>query len=320
MRLPSPPSAPPTVLLGALSRYTPLPKLAKAVVAATFRPMTFPRTRLENALAPSMRMPCWVFPEMTLRSPANGPPTETNGVPLTNTPLIELPRAVVPDAFSPMRLPTTRRFDEDKPFTSTPFWLLPEMVLAWAEVGPPMRTFAEFVTEMPLIVLPWSAPAASSPMTQPSMTWRSPPMMRMPSALKRLIRSERSVTGPAARRRPSVPLVLEMPFSSMTGEPANPGCVDPSMTSSSVTVGRELVGKIVKPPDGMLKEIVSGPGDALASRMAWRRVPAPFSLVATTEKLAANEAQALKHSPARSAMNRVFMVRSSEEVFCDFVH
>jgi hypothetical protein len=55
-----------------------------------------------------------------------------------------------------------------------------------------------------------------------------------------------------------------------------------------VIEGRKDVGLIVfTPPPGMLKVIVSRPGLAFASVMAWRSDPGPLSLVFVTVKVAA---------------------------------
>jgi hypothetical protein len=60
------------------------------------------------------------------------------------------------------------------------------------------------------------------------------------------------------------------------------------MTTGSVIVGKLEVGEIVRTPaPGILKTIVSRPGEALASRIACWREPAPLSLVLVTVKVLA---------------------------------
>ena len=62
-----------------------------------------------------------------------------------------------------------------------------------------------------------------------------------------------------------------------------PGCVYPSMTTGPVMSGSTEVSVIVcTPAPGMLNAIVSGPAAALASSNAWRKLPAPESLVFVT--------------------------------------
>ena len=58
----------------------------------------------------------------------------------------------------------------------------------------------------------------------------------------------------------------------------------PSIVSASVTVGR-LLPSVIVPVTA--KVIVSAPGTALASRIAWRSDPGPESLVVVTLKLVA---------------------------------
>ena len=62
-----------------------------------------------------------------------------------------------------------------------------------------------------------------------------------------------------------------------------PGCVYPSIVTGDVTGGRAVAMAIVWTPlPTMLNAIVSGPGFALASRIAWRSEPGPVSAVAVT--------------------------------------
>jgi hypothetical protein len=60
------------------------------------------------------------------------------------------------------------------------------------------------------------------------------------------------------------------------------------MKTASVTTGSCVAGVIVCTPDPvMVKSIVSRPGLALASRIAWRSEPAPESFVFVTVNVAA---------------------------------
>ena len=62
-----------------------------------------------------------------------------------------------------------------------------------------------------------------------------------------------------------------------------PGCEYPLIVTPSVLAGSAVAGTIVcTPPPVMLKAIVSGPGLALASRIACRSDPTPLSAVVVT--------------------------------------
>jgi len=52
--------------------------------------------------------------------------------------------------------------------------------------------------------------------------------------------SPRTVLRPAARMRPLAPGPARNPLSSMSGAPANPGCVEPSIRTGTV-MGENLV-------------------------------------------------------------------------------
>ena len=63
----------------------------------------------------------------------------------------------------------------------------------------------------------------------------------------------RTVLPPALIVNPSTPLTPALvPFNSMIGVPAKPGCVVPSMITGLVIVGKALVGAIVCKPLPML--------------------------------------------------------------------
>ena len=70
----------------------------------------------------------------------------------------------------------------------------------------------------------------------------------------------------------------------MTGVPANPGCVVPSMTTGWLITGNADNSVIVcTPPPGMSNTIVSrSPLSAFESMIAWRSEPGPLSLVLVT--------------------------------------
>ena len=80
---------------------------------------------------------------------------------------------------------------------------------------------------------------------------------------------------------PAAPTAL--PSISTIGRPLDPAWVVPAMVTGSEIVGRGVSGRIVLGPGaGMAKVIVSAPGFALASRIAWRNEPVPESLVFRT--------------------------------------
>src|SRR4051812_26609191 len=85
-----------------------------------------------------------------------------------------------------------------------------------------------------------------------------------------------------------------------------PGWVYPSTVTGSVVFGSQVVSTIVwTPAPGIAKAIVSAPGVALESRIAWRRDPAPESVVVVTVKVAAeSDAAAAKKSTAACRTRR----------------
>ena len=63
----------------------------------------------------------------------------------------------------------------------------------------------------------------------------------------------------------------------------DPDCVYPSTVTGPVICGSALAGEMVWTPEPTIaKPIVSAPPAALASRIAWRREPAPLSAVVVT--------------------------------------
>src|SRR5690348_2620172 len=99
----------------------------------------------------------------------------------------------------------------------------------------------------------------------------------------------------------------------MIGAPANPGCVVASRIAGSVTTGSWDSRLTVLGPVPIENATRSKPGLALASRIAWRRLPGPESLAlitvnvaavagaATTAGEAAAPIPAARATPARNA-------------------
>ena len=162
------------------------------------------------------------------------------------------------------------------------------MTLRCAAVVPPMMLRAELM-RMPLAVFARAVtPLASIPIQQPSITFPPPDEISMPLSLKRLMTRPRSKQLLVVMRKPSVEAGVPVPFNSISGAPAKPGCVVPSMVSGSVIAGSRLMGNSVSPePPPMLKSITSTPAAAFASVIAWRNEPAPVSFVTVTVKVAA---------------------------------
>src|SRR5262249_6462913 len=109
-----------------------------------------------------------------------------------------------------------------------------------------------------------------------------PDWRRIPAPPKRLITNPRAVLLPPLMVNPFTPDPALLPFNSMIGVPANPGCVVPSMVTGPVMVGKADSGAMVCTPEPMAKVIVSGPGFALALSRVQRSEPMPLSLVLVT--------------------------------------
>src|SRR5436305_10496624 len=105
---------------------------------------------------------------------------------------------------------------------------------------------------------------------------------------KRLMTKPRTVLLPASICRPLAFAPALVPFNSMIGFPAKPGCVVPSMMTGSVIAGRGEGGRIVCAPAPILKLIVSVPTVLLAVMIASRSEPGvgfallPLSAVVVT--------------------------------------
>jgi hypothetical protein len=102
-----------------------------------------------------------------------------------------------------------------------------------------------------------------------------------------------------------------VPSNLISGAPAKPGCVVPSMSISVEMVGSALAGVMVCRPLPMLNVIVSAPANALASSIAARSVhtapavaQAPLPAVASLASpvlLTTNVAASARSLPASSA-------------------
>ena len=127
-------------------------------------------------------------------------------------------------------------------------------------------------------------------------------------------------------RRPTVWAGALVPSSLISGVPAKPGCVVPSMSISVEIVGSALAGVIVcNPPAPMLKVMASAPARALASWMAARSVqtaPAvaqtPLPAVASaaspvllTTNVAASAPPTPAHSIHATTHTRIHMLGSA---------
>ncbi len=169
---------------------------------------------------------------------------------------------------------------------------LPVMRLRCAGDVPPMMFDEEFETVMPFPVLAClTMLSGSRPMMLPSTRLLPPVWRKMPLPLNLLMTRPRMTESPAVMSRPEAALMngddekMLAPLSSMTGDPAKPGCVVPSMVTGSLMVGSVVFNLMVRTPaPGMLKVMRSCPGTALASRTAWRSEPAPASFVFVTAK------------------------------------
>src|SRR5882672_8304320 len=109
----------------------------------------------------------------------------------------------------------------------------------------------------------------------------------MASPLNRLMAKARMTHALLAMVNPTTPPDPALaPLISMMAALTKPGCVDPSMVSAWVITGRAFAGLIVKLAAGRLNAMISGPGFALASRMACCNDPSLERLVLVTENVA----------------------------------
>src|SRR5689334_2558878 len=160
---------------------------------------------------------------------------------------------------------------------------------------------------VPAASVPRKLPATVSPpllivMSRPYQWFSTRPRIVLPSL-------------PAARTSPSVVIALPSITTRCTElSPSRgpllfalePGCENPLIVTGLVIAGSWVAGVIVwTPAAGMSKSIVSAPGFAFASRIAWRREPAPESLVFVTvyvlPSAAAASVQAKTEAADRSA-------------------
>ena len=112
--------------------------------------------------------------------------------------------------------------------------------------------------------------------------------MSIPALVKRLIAKARIVEPPAESVMPLTNPPAEPPSNSISGIPAKPGWVEPSMMTGKLIRGSSESGWIVCGPSlGMLKWISSGrPALGPTAFMASRSEPAPESAVLMTIKVA----------------------------------
>jgi len=157
------------------------------------------------------------------------------------------------------------------------------MMLRSLAAEPPMT-----LLEVPLLMMtPFplasaTVPAGSVPSRLPlSVSEPAPTVSGLPH---RLIASARTVMGVNEALKQTEEK-LPSRATSMSGVPANPGCVVPSIVTPSTTtiVGKSDASTIECVPEPvMLKAIVCGPAALLASVMAWRSEPTPVSAVVVT--------------------------------------
>jgi hypothetical protein len=82
-----------------------------------------------------------------------------------------------------------------------------------------------------------------------------------------------------------------------------------------MTGGSAVVGEIVWTPEpGIANAIVSGPGLVFASRIAWRRLPAPESAVVVTVKVAAVSGAVASSRQRSSVAGRATPRKTSQTV------
>ena len=90
----------------------------------------------------------------------------------------------------------------------------------------------------------------------------------------------------ADRSSPIAPVPAFVPSIWMTGVPAEFGSVVPSIVTGCVSVGSaESRSMVCTPLPGMLKLMAFGPLAAFELMIAWRRLPAPLSLMLVTVKV-----------------------------------
>ena len=180
--------------------------------------MKFPATQLLLAPASLKYTPLWPLPEMTLRAPGSVPPMMLPGEPMS-TPLLALPRPIVPFTSVPMKFPRTTLPVALRPPIHKPVWL-PERRLRSTASVPPMRLFRPFKIAMPATAFTsFVVPPGEVPMKQPAITLFCPPWICTPLPLKRLMKSARTVVLLVRRSRP-VTEPAPVPTSPTRGKPA----------------------------------------------------------------------------------------------------
>jgi hypothetical protein len=137
--------------------------------------------------------------------------------------------------------------------------------------------------------LPLPPPRAIVPVTSVPMKFPWMLLETLSSSMfwtgKWFMATPRSVLEPTTNRRPAFPLAAA-PLISMTGLPANPGCVVASIITGEVIAGSTDASVIVNGGVPLIwKTIELVPEFALAFRMACRNEPAPLSAALVTVKV-----------------------------------
>src|SRR5262245_53807892 len=191
---------------------------------------------------------------------------------------------------------------EPAPSTSNPVVVLSEITFRSGALLPPTT----FPADADWIAIPVTLAAArrptSRPTQQPLIVLPSPSLSRMPVA-KRVTDRLDTVLDPDLISNP-IPAGVLTPWSiQISGCPAKPGWLRPSITTGCVIGGSGDVGVIsygIEP--GMLNLIVLWSDEAFAARIAARNESGPESLVFRTTKVVVACAGPAAESPTSNAM------------------
>src|SRR5581483_4681441 len=248
----------------------------------------------------------WTAGEGPIRTPAPSfrrttlPRIDTFRLSTTSIPFRPLPAIVLPTpGEATWLLPTIAESADERstpspPFPSTAFALptptrLPAIL---APVAPTTIPFASLPAttlrtpgvleppisaEPPLEVtsMPIRFPATAFPVVSPTkLPWivARAPSTSMPASPNLTMSRSFTVTDEAESVRPSVLAPAAPPSTVISGSPANPGCVLPSIVADSVIAGSRVAGAIVCAPEPIENAIRSSPADAFASWIAARSV------------------------------------------------
>src|SRR5215210_7050018 len=179
---------PPMALLDESTTDTPSELLPRAPAPLAAVPIRLPWTLLppdRNPASPEMNTPASPLPEMTLRAASEVPPTVLLDARTMFTPSRSLPKALVPLAVVPMRLPWTVLSTELSEMRTPDVWLA-EMTLRALRVVPPTVLLRASKRLTPSIPFP-------RPCVPPALV-----PIKLPSTL--LLSA---VTGPRSVSRPS---------------------------------------------------------------------------------------------------------------------